>query len=88
MTFFHRWLNWFHDRLNPQTQAELIILLKNAQENQLIDGDTADMLQVRLLHLSFHDVCLSSRAAPVVDPSRYVAVGGSYINVTLPSRPI
>lgn len=48
MSLYDRCLNWLRHQLNPQSQEELITVLKHAQDKQLIDSETNDMLQKAL----------------------------------------
>lgn len=69
MNVYHRWLDWVRNRLNPQTQEELVQLLQQAKDNQLIDSDTADMLKgaMQVSQMQVRDAMIPRPQMVVVD---------------------
>lgn len=69
MTFFNRWLQSLRQRLNPQTQEELLHILQQAKEDQLIDNDTSDMLKgaLQVSQMQVRDAMIPRSQMVVID---------------------
>lgn len=69
MKFYKHWLKGLREKLNPQTQEELLLILENAKENQLIDAETNDMLKgaLQVAQMQVRDAMIPRPQMVVID---------------------